>query len=108
MEVYGHNQFNLFFVSLIRIHNDGFFFKDKKYSWRDVKDVYVYDPFPDLGGIFGTGTTPRATIVLNDGKKCKIHARVFVKKGVKSKVGFFSGKSDAFDEIISLFKKYAA
>ena len=108
MDVYGHNQFNLFFVPLIKVHDDGFLFKDKSYSWCDVKDVFVWDPFPDLGGIFGTGTMPRATIVLNDGKKIKIHARVFTKKGVKSKVGFLSCKSEVFDEIITLFRKYIA
>jgi hypothetical protein len=104
MDVYGHNQFNLFFVPLIKVDDDGFLFKDKSYSWRDVKDVIIWDPFPGLGGIFGTGTMPRATIFLNDGKKIKIHARVFVKKGTKSKVGFLSCKSEAFEEIIALFK----
>ncbi len=108
MNVYGHNQFNLFFVPLIKVYDHGFLFKDKRYSWRDVKEVLIWDPFPGLGGIFGTRTMPKATIVLCDGKKIKIHARVFVKKGVKSKVGFFSCKNEAFDEIIALFKKYSA
>jgi hypothetical protein len=108
MDVYGHNQLNLYFVPLIKVNDDGFLFKDKSYSWSDVKEVFIWDPFPGLGGNFSTITMPRATIVLNDGKKIKIHARVFVKKGVKSKVGFLSCKSEAFDEIIALFKKYAA
>ena len=84
---------------------------DGRYSSEDIfrsADFSSVFGDVDLGGIFGTGTTPRVTIVLNDGKKIKIHARVFAKKGVKSKVGFFSGKSDAFNEIITLFRKYLA
>ena len=69
MEVYGHNQLNLFFVPLLKIQDDGFIFKGKNYSWNDVQRVLVWEPFPDLGAIFGTGATPRATIILSDGKK---------------------------------------
>ena len=108
MEVYGHNQLNLFFVPLLKIHEDGFIFKNKNYSWRDVKHVLVWEPFKDLGAIFGTAAIPRATIILSDEIKIKIHASVFVKKGEKSKVGFFSGKSDAFGTIIELFKSKTA
>ena len=37
MEVYGHKQLNIFFVPLLKVHDDGFIFKNKNYSWRDVK-----------------------------------------------------------------------
>jgi hypothetical protein len=105
MEIYGHKQLSLFFIPLLQIHDDGFLFKNKDYSWTDIKHIYVWEPFEGLGALFGTGAIPRATIELSDGKKIKIHSSVFRKKGEKSKIGFWSGKSEAFSRIIDLFKE---
>lgn len=66
MEIFGHNQLNLFFVPLLKVHDDGFIFKNKNYCWHDVKDVLIWEPFPDFGGVFGTAAAPRATIILAD------------------------------------------
>jgi hypothetical protein len=106
MEIYGHRQLNLFFVPMLYIEDQGFTFKNKNYSWKDVERVLVWEPFLNLSGIFfGTWAIPRATIILSDGKKIRIHAGIFAKKGEKSKVGFLSGKSEAFERIIQLFNE---
>jgi hypothetical protein len=78
------------------------------YSWSDIKHIFVWEPFEGLGALFGTGAIPRATIELSDGKKIKIHSGIFRKKGEKSKVGFWSGKSEAFSRVIDLLKEKSA
>lgn len=108
MEIYGHQQLSLFFIPLLEIHDDGFIFKNKKYFWNDVKHVFIWEPFEGLGALLGTGAIPRATIELSDGKKIRIHSSVFKKEGEIRKVGFLSGKSEAFDKIINLFKEKTA
>ena len=108
MEIYGHKQLNLFFVPLLQIHDDGFIFKNKNYSWADVKHIFVWEPLEGLGALLGTGAIPRATIELSDGKRIKIHSGVFKKKDEKAKVGFLSGKSEAFVKVIDLFKENSA
>lgn len=69
MEIYGHKQLNLFFVPLLQIHDDGFIFKNKDYSWADIKHIFVWEPFKGLGAVLGTGASPKATIELSDEKK---------------------------------------
>ena len=106
MSVYGHRLLSFIFRPLIAVNNDGFLFKGRKYSWDDVKSIDITSFAIATFFVYPAGM-PRATISLRDGNNIHLNGRVFEKEGERPKVGFFSSKSDAFDEIISVFKRNA-
>lgn len=107
MSVFGHRYLSMFFRPVIEITADGFVYKAQRYPWTAVKAVDVSDsPFRALAGF--PAAIPRATITLVDGTQIRLNARVLERQGHKPKVGFWSHKSDAFDELVGLFKAHAA
>jgi hypothetical protein len=107
MSVFGHRHLSIFFRPLVEITANGFTYKGRGYSWNDVRTVEVSDsPLRILAGY--PAAIPRATITLTDGTKIRLNGRVLEKEGRKPKVGFSSSRSDAFDELIGLFKAHAA
>lgn len=104
-DIYGHKQLDLFFIPLVKVSEDYFEYKSKKYAWNEIKEVLIWNPFSDMGGIFGTAAAARATIILKDGKKIRIYSRILHKKGSKYKIDFISAKSSVFDELIKIFKE---
>lgn len=104
MAIYGHRQLNMFFVTLLETAEDGFHYKGKTYGWADVESISVRDSaWHKLLGY--PACMPRARIRLNDGKTLCLNGRALEQKGIKPKVGFLSNKSDAFDELITLFQQ---
>ena len=107
MSVYGHRILSMFFRPLIEVSNEGFRYKGREYAWREVRSIHVSDsPWNALAGY--PAAIPRATIFLADGAKIRLNGRALEKMGQKPLVGFSSSKSDAFDELIGIFKSHAA
>lgn len=103
MAVYGHRQLSIFFVPLLETDADGFRYKGKAYGWNDVEKVSVWDS--EWHKLLGyPACIPRARIRLQDRTVIKLNGRSLEKKGVKTKVGFSSNKSNAFDELLALFR----
>lgn len=107
MAVWGHRQLSIFFIPLLETGTDGFKYKGKAYGWNDVEKVSVWDS--EWHKLLGyPACMPRARVRLRDGKVIKLNGRALEKQGVKPKVGFSSNKSDAFDELLTLFQRDAA
>ena len=97
----------MFFRPLIEVSDEGFRYKDRHYVWREVRSIDVSDsPWNILAGYFAA--IPRATISLADGARIRLNGRALEKMGQKPHVGFSSSKSDAFDELLGIFKNHAA
>lgn len=101
MTTYGHRHLGVFFQSLVTTDEKGFQFRGKKYRWTDVRSVDVSE-FANIGA-----ARFRATVYLADEVKIHLNGRALEKQGVKPKVGFFSTRTDAFDELLALFRQYA-
>lgn len=107
MAVYGHRQLSIFFIPLLETGASGFKYRGRDYGWNDVEKVSVWDS--EWHKLFGyPACMPRARIRLRDGEVIKLNGRALEKKGVKPKVGFSSNKSDAFDELLVLFRRGTA
>jgi hypothetical protein len=107
MSVFGHRYLSLFFRPLVAVSTRGFRYKGRDYRWDDIRNVDVSDsPLKALAGY--PAAIPRATITLSDGNVIRLNGRVLEKQGVKPKVGFFSSKSDAFNELVQIFRAHAA
>jgi len=107
MSVYGHRHLSFFFRPVVELTPDGFTHKGQRYAWSAVRTVEVHDsPLRALAGY--PASIPRATITLNDGTRIRLNARVLEQQGHDPRVGFFSSRSDAFDELIGIFKAHAA
>jgi hypothetical protein len=107
MSVFGHRHLSFFFRPVVELTSDGFIYRGQRYPWSAVKTVDVSDsPLRALAGF--PAAIPRATITLEDGTQIHLNARVLERRDRKPKVGFWSHKSDAFDELVGLFKAHAA
>lgn len=106
VDTYGHRQFSLFFRPVVEVDENGFLFKSRNYDWNAIESIDVDDsPFKFFLGY--PATIARATIALKDGKYIRLNARVLEKKGEKPNVSFLSGKSDAFVQLIKIFRQHA-
>jgi hypothetical protein len=109
MTTYGHRHLGLFFWPFVEVREDGFLFHATEYDWGDIERVEVYDsPLDPLAGFFFAWGYPTATIYLRDGKNIRLKGRALEQRGVKAEVGFLSGKSDAFRELIALLESHGA
>lgn len=106
MSVFGHRHFSLFFRPLIEVTANGFKYKGRDYAWEAIQRVEVRDS--PLLLYFWFPAAPRATITLVDGKRIRLNGRALEKQGLKPSVGFYSAKSDAFNELIRIFRSHAA
>ena len=100
---FGHRHLAFWFVPLLTVDDSGFTFKGRTYSWADVRSVDELD----LSGINAGAARYRARIVLTDGTPIHLNGRALEKAGVRPRVGFFSTRSDAFDELLGMFRKRA-
>jgi hypothetical protein len=101
--VYGNRELNLFFRPLVEVMESGFCFKGRQYPWSAVRSVEVSDS-PFL--IYFASVYPSATVTLDDGTRIRLNGRALSKQGQKARVGFFTSKSDAFVELVSLFRQH--
>jgi len=107
MTIYGHCHLGLLFRPLVEVGVDGVLFDGRRYAWSDIERLEVYDlPFDPLAGLFYAWGYPTATVYLKDGKKIRLQGRALEHRGVKAKVGFLSGKSDAFREILAVLESH--
>lgn len=107
--IYGHKQLNFFFVSLISVSNSGFTHKKEEYTWGDIRDFDHWCPRSGMAKILAehSGISPTATIILKNGIKIKLNARVLERKDKKDRAHFFNGKTTAFDELVKFIVKHA-
>ncbi len=107
--VYGHRQLSFFFVPLISVSKSGFIHKKEEYTWNDIRDFDHWCPRSGMAKILAnhTGISPAATIILKNGIKIKLNARVLEKKNTKNSANFFNGKTPAFDELVKFIVKHA-
>ncbi|MDA8428119.1 MAG: hypothetical protein M0T70_02580 [Geobacteraceae bacterium] len=105
MMIYGHRQLSCFFVKVLDVTEDGFTFKEKFYTWNDIKVIDVTRGSFVLSALVFPGGTPRVKVKLADGKVININGRALERVDKKPKINKFSGESDAFLELISLLEK---
>ena len=108
MAIYGHRHLGLFFRPLVEVNEHGLRFSGHDYNWKDIKRVEVRDSPLDPMVWFSSTWYPWATVYLSDGKSIRLNGRALEKSGERAKVGFFSSKSDAFQEVIVAFKSHGA
>ena len=101
MSVYGHKQLSLFFFPVLETRENGFAFKGKQYTWKDVARVDIWQEWWPPMGMAIAEYVSRGRITLKDGKQIKINGRAFEKKNEPLAPGYQS----AFDELIDLFNK---
>ena len=107
MMIYGHRHLGFFFRPVVEVDDRGLRYKGREYSWNTIKKVELRDsPFDPLVG-FSPGY-PWATIYFGDGERVRLNARALEKQGERPKVGFFSSKSDAFQDLIVALKAHGA
>ena len=100
---FGHRHLAFWFVPLLTVDEAGFTFKGHKYSWADVRSVDEYD----LSKINAGAARFRARVLLTDGTPIHLNGRALEKAGVKPRIGFYTTRSDAFDELLAIFKRRA-
>src|SRR5258708_21184813 len=108
MAIYGHRHLGLFFRPLVEVNEHGLRFSGLDYNWNDIKRVEVRDSPLDPMVWFSSTWYPWATVYLSDGKSIRLNGRALEKRGEKPKVGFFSSKSNAFQELIAALRAHGA
>ena len=103
MTEYGHRHLKFIYRKLLSIDDNGFEFKDKQYSWEDIKKIKRYDNTAFSLLLYQAGT-PRAYIYLNDGNCIKIKGRVLEMKNIKPTHDFISGRSNAYNILLRTFE----
>jgi len=89
------------------VDDRGLLFQGHQYGWNAIKRVEVREsPFDPMFWFFQL--PPWATVYLTDGKSIRLNGRALEKRGEKSHVGFFSSKSDAFQEVVETLKVHGA
>ena len=104
MTLYSHRHVLLFLKPVVEVEGDTFVFQGNRYGLRHVVNVQVTGS-PIINMFMFPAGTPKAKIELRDGSVIKLNGRALVKAGEKARVGFFSNKSDAFDELVAYFKR---
>ena len=100
---FGHRHLAFWFVPLLTVDDSGSTFKGRKFSWADVRSVDEID----LSTINAGTARYRARIVLTDGTPIHLNGRALEKDGIKPRIGFFTTRSDAFDELLGMFQRRA-
>jgi uncharacterized membrane protein len=97
--ILGGHPGNFFYKPFLWVRDDGFRFKNRDYSWHDIKKIIVMPSSPKAKQARG------ASIYLNDGRRIPLHSRILDKNGQKTKIGFLSFTSDVFEELAELFQQ---
>ena len=105
MAIYGHRHLGFIFRKVLEIGPDGFIYKNKHYTWKDIVKIKRYFDDDLIGVVTYSSLVPSALIKLNDGTRICIFGRVLEKKDAKFEVGFLSGKSNDYDELLSLLEE---
>jgi hypothetical protein len=102
---YGHRHLGFYFKPLVEITDRGFRFRGITYTWQQVESVRSWKSpaFLNAGA-----ARERATIALSDGRKIRLNCRALEKLGQRPRVGFFTTRTDAYDELLTLFGLNAA
>ena len=102
---YGHRHLGVWFVPLVQVTDRGFVYRGKQYQWNNVAavDTWTAPFFINVGA-----ARSRATVRLTDGRKIRLNCRALEKFGERPKVGFISTRTDAYDELVTLFTQAVA
>jgi hypothetical protein len=100
---FGHRVLSVYFKPLLRIIEGGFEYKGKKYQWHEVIKINRHDHWYNIFCKFPPGA-PSVSISLADGKTIRFYGRTLEKRGQRPAVDFLLNKSDAFEELISIFQ----
>jgi hypothetical protein len=105
---FGHRHFGIYFKPKLSLYSDGLEYRGRRYVWSDVEFVDVHDPgrLSFLAGY--PGGIPRMRIRLKDGSVIRINGRSLEKRGTKPRVGFWTSRSDAFEELVMVLKRHVA
>jgi hypothetical protein len=101
--VYGHRHLAFWFVPVLATDSAGFTFDGRRYAWTDVQSVDEWDLRKLNAGV----AQFRARIILSDGTRIHLNGRALEKAGVKPRIGFFTTRSDAYDELLAMFRQRA-
>ena len=93
---------SIFFRHLLDLDDEGFDVKGRRYGWRDIERVRVWQlPWPGFGFKADAKLLPRAEVHLVDGAVLHVRGDVLVKRGAALAPGYTS----AFDELVALFQE---
>src|SRR5262245_18010290 len=108
MPIYGHRHLGFFFRPIVEVNDRGLLYKGREYSWNTIRKVEVRDsPFDPVLRLSTPGY-PWATVYFSDGERIRLNGRALETQGEKPTVGFFSSKSNAFQELIVALKVHGA
>lgn len=97
---YGHRHLGFLFRPLLEITDRGFRHRGIDYTWDQVTSVSTWQ-----AALFNAGVArERATIALSDGKRIHLNCRALEKLGYRPRVGFFTTRTDAYDELLARFR----
>jgi hypothetical protein len=98
---YGHRHLWFLFRPVLETTDRGFRYRGIDYSWGQVASVSIWKASPFLNA--GTARE-RATITLSDGNRIHLNCRALEKLGDRPRVGFFTTRTDAYDELLARFR----
>lgn len=94
-KIYSLRHLGFFVKPFLTIKKDGFYYKGKRYTHEDIKQINVSG---------GGGKPCRMGVKLKDNKLILVNASALKLNGVKAKTGFFSGNNEIFEELKSYFE----
>jgi hypothetical protein len=106
MAIYGHRHLGFLFQPVVEVNDRGLRYKGREYSWSTIRRVEVHDSPFDPVRMFCR--YPWAIVHFSDGERVRLNGRALERQGEKPKVGFFSSKSSAFQELIIALKAHGA
>jgi len=101
--VFGHRHLGFFFRPLLEVTDSGFSYKGRQYLWSDVLSLKVYDGF-----YLWFLRNPYAQLRMKDGSSIWLNGRALELQGLEPNVGFFSGTSSAFQQLVGILRSHAA
>ena len=100
-KVFGRRHLFFWLVPIIEVNPTGFMYKGNPYRWADVKSVTEVNLFLS----FDKRSKYRARINLVDGARIEMDCRFVEEIGKKPKVGFWSTRTDAYEELLALMQR---
>jgi hypothetical protein len=77
---FGHNHFGFFYKRIIEIDEGGIRYKNKDYTWNDIKKISRYESIAS-SLFFSMYGYPLCIVKLKDGKKIYLQGRIMQEEG---------------------------
>jgi hypothetical protein len=104
MVEFAHRFLGLFVRPLVTLDGERFQFGSTWYSGKDIEGIKLFVPNA-IETLFFPAFPANATVLLRDGSRIRIHGREVFRRDRKPRIGFWVGRSDAFDELVRYFQQ---